>query len=105
MKISESTTMEITYIALDMLSRPDIRQLVQEADVILGVDQSRGGLAILMYGRDLLQLIREGRACELIGPKKAVAAIYDQRTDSLEYLLAAVQHLKGRDEYVCGSEA
>ncbi len=77
------------------LEDPKVREWVKDAAVVLGLDTSRDEL-VLFYGRETLEMInRTGVADSL-----PVAVLsYDQRTDELEFLIAAVRVLKGSDCY------
>lgn len=83
------------------LQNPGMRELVRHCDLIYGIDDSRTeGNETIFFGRALLEDVARGRAAEWEPGAVRMAKIhYDQRTDSLECLLAAVQVLKGKDEY------
>jgi hypothetical protein len=85
----------LTAIArpVQSLERPEVREEVCRAGIIVGRDP-RTGAGSLFYGKEMLEDIAKGRQHEF-GPQRAVAFLLDFRTIELEYLIAAVQVLKG----------
>lgn len=76
---------------------PNFREEVKGADVILGWDSHRRFTSIF-YGAPMLDLIASGA----VGGQKlrSIAISFDSRTSQLEYLVAAVEVLKGSHCYV-----
>lgn len=76
----------------------DARQIIQAADVILGVDVMTRG-TFIVYGREFLKVQSEGEG----GKAPQIAAIVkvelDQDSDELANLLALVESVKGRHEF------
>jgi hypothetical protein len=72
------------------------RDLLKRADVILGHDPIHGNLAVF-YGKGLLEDIAANRGSEFCEEKLVVGVELDfsDRTVQLEFLYAAVEHLKG----------
>ena len=58
---------------------------------------------MLIYGRALLEDIRNGQAAEW-GPQRVLFFSLDSESDELEYLCATVQILKGRHDYAGGTD-
>ena len=75
----------------DLQHDADKRSTLKEADVILGMDPHTGGQQVF-FGRDLLHLISDSGFTSGVG---VVRVELDSSTDQLEYLVAAVQVLKG----------
>jgi hypothetical protein len=76
------------------------REEVKKANVIWGYDTVRDRMT-LFYGKDFLERIINEDGDEDTYPIQKVFE-YDQRTDSLAWLVAAVQVLKGSDCYEAG---
>lgn len=74
----------------------DARQIIQAADVILGMDVMTRG-TFIVYGREFLKEQSDG------GGDPQIAAIVkvelDQDSDELASLLALVESVKGRHEF------
>lgn len=79
----------------------DARQLLKDADMILGVNVMNGH-EFIAYGRDVLKEIVKSREARDV---KVVHIGIDQETDELEQLLALVQVVKGHHDYVSYDEA
>ena len=74
----------------------DARQIIQAADVILGMDVMTRG-TFIVYGREFLNELAEGRRDPQIA---AIVKIeLDQDSDELDGLLALVEQIKGRHEF------
>ncbi len=73
------------------LKDPKVRAQAKDADIIFGFDTTSGGRS-LFYGKDTLARISQGGAAEQMG---VMGFLYDSKTDQLEYLIAAVQVIKG----------
>ena len=71
-------------------------QWLDGADFIFGVARSDGH-HFLICGRELMQKISSGTESE--GDRAIAYVGLDQETDDLEKLVAAVRHIKGRDDY------
>ncbi len=82
-------------ISVHALETEEYRDRLKAAEVIMGVDVDSGH-EFLVFGRDCLQRIIDRNETESIA---VVRVSLDQDTDELEWLCAAVQVLKGRDEY------
>jgi hypothetical protein len=81
---------------LAALQREEVREELKAADLVFGHDEAQGGKPVLFFGRELLEQIAaigQGRPC------RTFRISYDQRTDQLEYLIAAVEVLKGSHCY------
>jgi hypothetical protein len=88
------------------LERAEIRELVREAAVIMAIDPARtspGTDGMLIYGRALLEDIRNSEAAEW-GPQRVLFFSLDSESDELEYLCATVQILKGRHDSASGTD-
>jgi hypothetical protein len=82
-------------IPIGKLEDPAVRQLVVDAAIVIGRD-SRDGHETAFYGRPMLKYIASSQQPAAV---KVVRFVLDFGTDELEYLSAAVQVLKGRDDY------
>ena len=71
---------------------------IEDAEVIIGIDRVTQK-EFLIYGRERLQEI--SRTAEARGVN-FLQIEFDQRTDDLEKLLALVQFVKGRHDYMPG---
>ena len=71
---------------------------IEDAEVIIGIDRLTQK-EFLIYGRERLQEI--ARSAEARGVN-FLQIEFDQRTDDLEKLLALVNFVKGRHDYVPG---
>jgi predicted transcriptional regulator len=78
-----------------MLTSPETHQQMFVADVIMGLDEQTGN-EFLVFGRGLLNEIVE-RNTE--ARAKIITLHINQATSELECLIAAVQTVKGWDEY------
>jgi hypothetical protein len=82
------------------LERPEVREKIRLCDLIIGIDDSRTeNNEVCFFGRELLKDVSKGRAAEWEPGTRIAKIHYDQRTDSLEFLGATVQTLKGKHEY------
>ncbi len=74
----------------------DARQIIQAADVILGMDVMTRG-TFIVYGREFLNELSEGKR----DPQVAgiIKVELDQDGDELANLLALVESVKGRHEF------
>ncbi len=77
---------------LSIFQTEEGRQAAKEADVILGCDEGRGGKEVLFYRRATLERIA---VSGVEGVPRVFRISYDSRTDQLEYLVAAVNVIKG----------
>lgn len=84
-------------VPISRFEDPAFREMVMAADVILGWDTHRRATSIF-YGAPMLDLIASGA----VGNQSlgVVVVSVDSRTTQLEYLVAAVQALKGSHCYV-----
>jgi len=83
-------------LPLTALADPKIQFWLEQADVVWGFDVAKNNLPSLFFGKErLLQCIKEEKPFTA----RVVSFLFDSRTDSLEYLGAAVQALKGSDCY------
>lgn len=79
------------------IADPKVRGIMKEAGFILGVDTAPGSTCTsLFYGADMLHDIMKGRLAEWFPKQRVIIFSLDFRRDELEYLCAAVQHLRGR---------
>jgi hypothetical protein len=79
------------------LQRPEVRDRVKQASVVLGVDAD--GNETLFYGRRMLEdIARRGHTTEF-GPQVVIRFAVDPQTDDPEYLCTAVAVLKGSCDY------
>ena len=87
---------DIELIPLEAIADPTVRETMKAADVIFGVDVSRGTENIFWGRTALRKIVNSGKS----KPLKVMRFAYDQRTDSLEYLCAAVEVVKGAHSYL-----
>ncbi len=74
----------------------DGRQIIQAADVILGMDVMTRG-TFIVYGREFLNELSSGARDPQIAA--IVKVELDQDSDELDKLLALVESVKGRHEF------
>ena len=76
----------------------EFRETVKEADLILAVDRFDPDREAIVYGLDsLLEIQETGRARYLKQIKIHIS--FSEKTTELEYVIAAMQVLKGKDDY------
>jgi hypothetical protein len=91
----EIATNGSTKIDISEIREEGVRELLSEAGAILGEDKSTGGLAVF-YGKETLDLFaKQGNEPNRRFPRPVVIVSYDNASDELEYLFAAVQLVKG----------
>lgn len=77
-----------------------MREIVQRCSIIIGVDDSRFDKnETPFFGRAVLEEVSRGRAAEWLEETEMAKLHYNQETDELQWLCAAIQVLKGRHEY------
>jgi hypothetical protein len=74
----------------------DAREIIQAADVILGMDVMTRG-TFIVYGREFLNELSDGRRNPQIAA--IVKVELDRDSDELPKLLALVESVKGRHEF------
>jgi hypothetical protein len=74
----------------------DARQILQAADVILGMDVMTRG-TFIVYGRDFLANVSDARKDAQIAA--LIKVELDQDSDELAKLLSLVDNVKGRHEF------
>lgn len=79
----------------------DARQIIQAADVILGMDVMTRG-TFIVYGRAFLNELSEGKRDPQIAG--VVKVELDQDSDELDQLLALVEGIKGHHEFKRSTE-
>ena len=73
-----------------------VRELLKDADVILGFDKANDARPVVFFGKQrFVDIAKSGRSTRLA----MIGLNYDSRTRELEWLCAAVLTLKGRCEY------
>ena len=83
-------------LPLTSLADPKIQFWLEQADVVWGFDVAKNNQPSLMFGKQrMLQCIKEKKPFVA----RVMSFFFDSRTNSLEYLIAAVQVLKGSDCY------
>jgi len=98
---------ELSEIAMPLVALQDSKTQfwLEQADIVWGFDTSKNDEPALIFGKSKMKAcINDNKPFEA----RSVAFLYDNQTDSLEYLIAAVLALKGkhcysRDEDLAGA--
>ena len=83
-----------TRVDISEIQQEGVRNLLTDAGAILGEDKITKDLAIF-YGRETLEIFAQRKKEGVSFPRPVVIVAYQNDTDDLEYLFAAVQVLKG----------
>ena len=90
--------MTTEIVPIHALEVESVRNAALTCDVIFGMDVQTAQ-KFLVYGRKILERIATTKVAEEV----SVTTIgLDAETDELEFLIAAVRHYKGSDDYVHG---
>jgi hypothetical protein len=88
-------------LPLRSIERPEIREQMKRADIIIGVDTAQNDFENCFWGRAAHRKIINSKE------PKALTVMrfrYDQNTEELEYLCAAVKVLKGSCSYIANDK-
>jgi hypothetical protein len=88
------------YADVSQIAEQSIREFMQGASVIAGIDRKTGAKAVF-YGREkLLELSKKEDHSTLEG--RMIIFSYDNASEELEYLAATVEVIKGYCSYQPG---
>ena len=84
----------VTTIDISEIQSESVRRLIEQAGVIFGRDRNSGNVAVF-YGKDTFERFAQRKDESVVFPRPVLIVSYCNDREDLEYLFAAVQHLKG----------
>ncbi len=87
--------LEKAALPLSEIETPEVRDYTKKTSLVFGLEVSTNSV-IPFFGREKLEAVWQGGKCKDMA---AVCFLYDERTEELEYLCAAVEVLKGSHCY------